>query len=353
VKPRLKILGAETLGTRGLSCLVSLRRKEVLIDPGVALGFSRHGLHPHPIQAAFAEAVKAVIRRAWGVVSDVVVTHLHGDHVPLRDANPFQLSLRTLNGLVGGIPTLWVGASGLSGREKGRLEDLVKVFGRGNVVGGEAESPDGLIGLAGPYDHGLSRGAKVFIVRVGWPGECVAHLSDTQLLVEGVIDKVREWGSRVIVTDGPPTYRLFGNAKEAALKRAEEVLKRLAGLADYVIVDHHVARSVDGLKWLDRVRREVGERIMCAADYEGLPRLPLEAWRKELYEVFPEPNEWFVLRSYAGDGEAMREYGDVAFALLRELPLKRTLGGNEVLPVLKELAARHALTLASRSKSLP
>jgi len=341
LKPRLKVLGAETLGVRGLACLVSVRGREVLVDPGVALGFSRHGLHPHPIQAAFAEAVKAAIRRAWGVVSDVVVTHLHGDHLPLRDANPFQLSLDSLNGVRGSAPTLWVGASSLSRREEGRLEELVKVFRRGNLVGGETESPDGLIGLAGPYNHGLIGGSKVFIVRVGWPGECVAHLSDTQLLVEEVIDKVREWGPRVIVTDGPPTYRLFGNTKEAALRRAEGVLRRLAGFADYVVVDHHVARSVGGLEWLDRMRREIGERVMCAADYEGLPRLPLEAWRKELYEAFPEPNEWFVLRSYAGDGEAMEEYGDVAFALLKGLPLRRTLTSEEILPLLRELADRH------------
>ncbi len=344
MKPRLKVLGAETLGVRGLACLVSVRGREVLVDPGVALGFSRHGLRPHPIQAAFAEAVKAVIRRAWGVVSDVVVTHLHGDHLPLRDANPFQLSLESLNGVAGNTPTLWVGASGLSRREEGRLEELVKVFRRGNLVGGETESPDGLIGLAGPYSHGLSGGSKVFIVRVGWPGECVAHLSDTQLLVEGVISKVREWGPRLIITDGPPTYRLFGNAREAALRRAEGVLRRLAGLADYVIVDHHVARSIDGLEWLDRVRREVGERVMCAADYEGLPRLPLEAWRRELYEAFPEPNEWFVLREYRGVGEAMEEYGDVAYALLKGLPLGRTLGGEELLGILRELAEERALT---------
>lgn len=336
------------MGVRGLACLVSVGGREVLVDPGVALGFSRHGLHPHPIQAAFAEAVKAVIRRAWGVASDVVVTHLHGDHLPLRDANPFQLSLESLDGVAGGAPTLWVGASGLSGREVRRLEDLVELFGRGNLVGGEVESEDGLIGLSGPYDHGLGGGAKVFIVRVGWPGECVAHLSDTQLLVEGVISKVREWGPRVIVTDGPPTYRLFGSAREAALRRAGKILRRLAGLADYVIVDHHVARSVDGLEWLDGVAREVGDRVMCAADYERLPRLPLEAWRRELYEAFPEPNEWFVLRTYRGVGEAMEGYGDVAFALLKGLPLRRTLTGGEVLPLLRELSSNRVLKHSMR-----
>jgi len=335
-----------------LACLISVGGREVLVDPGVALGYSRHGLHPHPIQAAFAEAVKAVIRRAWGVVSDVVVTHLHGDHLPLRDANPFQLSLNSINGVRDDSPTLWVGASSLGRRGEGRLEELIKVFGRGNLVGGEVESEDRLIGLAGPYNHGLSNGAKVFIVRVGWPGECVVHLSDTQLLVEEVIGKVREWGPRVIVTDGPPTYRLFGGKRDAVLRRAREVLARFAGLADYVIVDHHVARSVDGLEWLDDVAREVGDRVMCAADYEKLPRLPLEAWRRELYEAFPEPNEWFVLRAYSGAWEAMEEYGDVAYALLKGLPLRRTLCRDEVLAFLREIAGNRASRPSTQRGSL-
>jgi len=338
LKPRLRVLGAETLGVRGLACLVSLRGREVLIDPGVALGFTRHGLHPHPLQAAFGEAIKAVMGRAFRVVTDVVVTHLHGDHVPLPDANPFQLPLSVVGGSGCGA-VLWVGVPPkLTGREEGRLEALLKVFRERNVLVGGGVSDDCFIELSGPHAHGLNGGAKVFIARVGWPGECVAHLSDTQLLDESVLDRVRAWGPRVVVTDGPPLYRLYGRAREAVLRRAERVLKALAGMADYVIVDHHVARSVEGLEWLDSVRRDVGGRVMCAADYEGLPRLPLEAWREELYEAMPEPRDWFVLSHYSGRGEAMESYGEAALALLKSVPLKKTLRGYELVKLLSEVS---------------
>ncbi len=338
LKPRLKVLGAETLGVRGLACLISVGGREVLVDPGVALGFSRRGLHPHPIQAAFSEAVKGAIRKAWGVVSDVIVTHLHGDHVPLRDANPFQLSLHSLEAVPEGTPpTLWVGFSGLGRREWRRFKDLLNGFRWRDVVDGVVRGGEGFIELAGPYRHGLQGGVNVFIARVGWPGECVVHLSDTELLVEDVLSKVREWRPRAVITDGPPIYRLCGPVREAALRKAGEVLSRLSGLTDIVIVDHHVARSVEGLKWVDGEIRAIGSRVMLAADHEGLPRLPLEAWRAALYDAFPEPNDWFILRKYGGEGEALREYGDVARALLKSFPLRRTLSEAEALHFLRSV----------------
>jgi len=44
----LKIIAAESLGVRGLCCQVSLPGRCIVIDPGVALGYWRHGLMPHP-----------------------------------------------------------------------------------------------------------------------------------------------------------------------------------------------------------------------------------------------------------------------------------------------------------------
>ena len=55
----LYLIGSESLGVRGLSCFIELNKRSVLIDPGVALGFTRFGLHPHPLQAAFSEISKS------------------------------------------------------------------------------------------------------------------------------------------------------------------------------------------------------------------------------------------------------------------------------------------------------
>ena len=46
----IEILGAESLGVRGLSCVVGVNDRKIVIDPGLALGYRRHGLLPHPAQ---------------------------------------------------------------------------------------------------------------------------------------------------------------------------------------------------------------------------------------------------------------------------------------------------------------
>jgi hypothetical protein len=46
------MLGTESLGVRGLSCVIETRERKVVIDPGVALGYRRHALLPHPVQVA-------------------------------------------------------------------------------------------------------------------------------------------------------------------------------------------------------------------------------------------------------------------------------------------------------------
>ena len=85
------ILGAESLGVRGLSCVVETERRKIVIDPGLALGYRRDGLLPHPAQVAVGEQVRRRILAALEDATDVVMSHFHGDHVPLPDANPYQL----------------------------------------------------------------------------------------------------------------------------------------------------------------------------------------------------------------------------------------------------------------------
>jgi len=89
---RIKILGAESLGVRGLSCVVTLAHRQIVIDPGIALGYRRHGLLPHPAQVAVGEAIRRQIRAVLCEATDVVFSHYHGDHIPLPEANPYQLN---------------------------------------------------------------------------------------------------------------------------------------------------------------------------------------------------------------------------------------------------------------------
>jgi len=52
---KIEILTAEPLGVRGLCCYVITKTKRILIDPGIALGYSRYNYLPHPYQIAVDE----------------------------------------------------------------------------------------------------------------------------------------------------------------------------------------------------------------------------------------------------------------------------------------------------------
>lgn len=95
---KIEIIGAESLGVRGLCCLVTVAERKILIDPGLALGFLRNGQAPHPVQVAMGEVIRKQIIQVWGLATDIVFSHFHGDHVPLVDANPYQLDAALVTG---------------------------------------------------------------------------------------------------------------------------------------------------------------------------------------------------------------------------------------------------------------
>ncbi len=67
-----EIIGAESLGVRGLCCLVTLQDRRIVIEPGVSLGYLRHGLPPHPVQIAEGRRVREKILYSLNNATDVV-----------------------------------------------------------------------------------------------------------------------------------------------------------------------------------------------------------------------------------------------------------------------------------------
>jgi len=61
---RLDILATESLGVRGLCCVVETQDRKIVIDPGLALGYQRAGLLPHPVQVGVGVRVRRSIVEA-------------------------------------------------------------------------------------------------------------------------------------------------------------------------------------------------------------------------------------------------------------------------------------------------
>ncbi len=302
---KIKIIGTESLGVRGLSCVVELRDRRIVIDPGVALGYQRHGLLPHPFQVAVGRQVRRRIVAELAEATDVVISHFHGDHVPLVDANPYQLAAQQVVPLFQ-EPRLWCkGTRGLSSNMRRRRNDLAAILGR-QLPDAEGQTA-GPLSFSMPVPHGEpgSRLGMVMMTRIAEDGEVFVHASDIQLLNAEAITQILEWHPDVVLAAGPPLYlRLSGQLRTVAWHNAV----RLAEGVDTLILDHHLLRNEEGPRFLKELSSKTRHKVVCAADFMGRRRMLLEAWRRRLYREMPVPEGWH--EAYAHGKADIERYRD-------------------------------------------
>lgn len=287
---KLKIFGSESLGVRGLSCVVETHDRNIIIDPGVALGYQRHGLLPHPFQVAVGENVRQKIVKALRDCTDIVISHFHGDHIPLPNANPYQLSAQKISHHFR-KPLLWCkGPNNLSAAMVKRWRDLSHVLGR-RLTCSEGEKTD-LLSFSLSMPHGESRSpmGTVMMTRVEGIREVFVHASDIQLLDAAPIKQILAWKPDIVLASGPPLYLKHLSMKKR--KKSCENALILAREVPILILDHHMLRNEEGYRFLDDLSASAGHKIYCAADYMEHKRLPLEAWRQRLYREMPVPEGW-------------------------------------------------------------
>jgi len=321
----LRILGTESLGVRGLSCYVEVDGQGILIDPGIALGFTRWKLHPHPIQAVAGYFVRRKIVGLWSKAKYIVFTHMHGDHVPLYNANPFQLDLYILDHSL--RKTIIAPPYNLlSMKEKIRLKKIHELYRENLVTINWKGTQIGPLRIYGPYPHGYSP-SSVFIVYVE-ANKPFLHLSDTGLLVDSIIEVIKELKPKIIISDGPPIYRYIydNNVVETLLNKAKHNLESMLKYTDIVIVDHHINRCDKGYHWIQSIRKTYGN-VMTAAEYMGNKPLLLESWRRTLYTLLPIDNCWFKNHYMEG----IIKFKPIYYKLIRRIKTVTGLINEEVL----------------------
>ncbi|MGD8619616.1 MAG: hypothetical protein PVH54_10585 [Gammaproteobacteria bacterium] len=286
----IEIIGAESMGVRSLCCLVTLPDRRIVIDPGVSLGYVRQGLLPHPVQIAAGRRVRGRILQVLETATDVVFSHFHGDHVPLRGANPYQLAIEALPSCFRELHCWSKSDDGLSSDMSKRFQDLAGLMGA-NLQIAEGRSAGPLsFSLAVPHGAVASSMGTLMMTRIEADGRVFVHASDIQLLDDATVDRIIDWRPDIMLAAGPPLY--LDRLNRAERERARDNALRLAQGIDVVILDHHLMRSKEGAVWLDKLSAAVGRKVYCAADYMGRPRRLLEAERSQLYEEMPVPRGW-------------------------------------------------------------
>ncbi len=309
----IEIIGTESLGVRGLCCFVKTGDRRILFDPGIALGYHRYGLLPHPFQVAVDEQIQKKIVKRWSEATDIVISHFHGEHTPLVDANPYQFNINKIAGLNPGV-RLWTKAlRHFSSLEKERAVALSFVL-KNSLIEAEG-TKQGAMTFSRPVFHGDKKDHSVTVMMTRVEGDGVfVHTSDIQLLNREAIYQILDWRPNIVFADGPPLYlhnRLSGNQVRQAWHNA----KRLAREVDTLILDHHIMRNLEGLKWIKRLSAETGKRVMCGADFMKKPRMLLEARRKRLYKYMPVPAGWH--EDYAKGRVNTDDYGNSAERLCK------------------------------------
>ena len=286
----LEIIGSESLGVRSLCCQVTFQDRRIVIDPGVSLGYMRHGLLPHPLQIAEGRKVREKILHTLNNATDIVFSHFHGDHVPLLDANPYQLSIQSLPSRFRELRCWSKSDVGLSTKMSKRFRGLSDLLGA-NMLNAEGIS-EGPLSFSRAVPHGVSNSnmGTLMMTRIEMDNRVFVHASDIQLLDDSTVDRVIDWQPDIVLAAGPPLY--LDRLSKFERERAWDNALRLVSNIDVVILDHHLMRSVEGEVWLDELSAAVGKKVYCAADFMGRPRQLLEAKRAQLYEKMPVPDGW-------------------------------------------------------------
>jgi predicted metallo-beta-lactamase superfamily hydrolase len=300
---QIDILGCESFGARSLACVVKTGERKILIDPGVALARLRYGLLPHPYEVAAAFRIRKKILAEFEGATDIVISHYHGDHMPMKAEDPYQLPVEALPSLNG--VRFWCKGpekiSGLSARRRGEFSRYLGY----SLPASEDVSTDGIC-FSAPVPHGTrDKGfGTVMMARISEGCEVFVHSSDIQLLDRETVLKILAWEPSIVFSSGPPLY-LSHHVPEASKEAFQNALL-LAENVDTLILDHHLLRSLEGYRWLKELAGKVENTVVCAAEFMGKEPELLEAQREILYEKLPVSRGWH--EAYAKGEIGLDEY---------------------------------------------
>lgn len=226
---KIEIIGTESLGVRGLCCKVEFNNRKIIIDPGVSLGYIRNGLKPHPLQIAVGNIIRNKIIEEIETSTDIIFSHYHGDHIPLMDANPYQLAISQL-GSIRKKCRIWAKKEdGSNRRMKDREESLI--FGLNHDIDSAEGRIDENLLFSVEVSHGMSgkQGGTVIMTCIDADETRFLHASDIQFLDEEAVKEIVRISPDIVIASGPPIYLRdsMGDMKDLAWNNLRETSRNV------------------------------------------------------------------------------------------------------------------------------
>ncbi|MCY0859326.1 MAG: MBL fold metallo-hydrolase [Sulfolobaceae archaeon] len=284
----------ESLGVRSQATFVETKDLRILIDPAVSLAPRRFGLPPHQLEVdRLTELAKVIID--YAKLSDIIiVTHYHYDHhdpgyiVPETIYKDKIVFIKDPQNMINNSQKYRRAPKFLRAiRDQAKQIEVAE--------GKEVKYGSTTIKFSNAVPHGADE-------RLGYVVQVAINDKDSTLLVTSDIEGAprdqhlrftEEVKPNYIIIDGPLSYLLGRALSEEELnnsiKNMESIIKEGA---ETMIVDHHVLRDPNYeniLKPVKDVARDLGARVLTAAEYLNLEPIILEARRRELFQKDNRP----------------------------------------------------------------
>jgi len=288
---RIKLIGFDSMGTRGMATVIEASDLKIVVDPGVSYAPRRYGLPPHPIELEALEKHLEEVRRETADADIVVISHYHRDHYLYRSGEEEYYR--------GKVLFVKDPVNNINYSQRVRAYVL---FNKMNVknIAREVRVADNntysfsgvIIKFSKPLPHGPRNTKLGYVIAalVDTGDQRVVHASDVQGPIEdSTVNSILELKPTILIISGPPTYfegyKMSRELVERGLRNLARIVEGMARNTT-VIVDHHLLRDLNYREYLRSVQsigEERGVRVTTAAEYMGVEVRQLEALRRELW----------------------------------------------------------------------
>ena len=279
------MLASDSMGVRSMATLVESGKTKIFIDPSAALGPSRYGLDPHPLEIQELDKRLSMIENVAKTADAIVVSHYHYDHYD-PDAGFYKGKILFVKN--------W--EAKINHSQKVRASKFIpKVSKTSEVIPADGTEHDvGKVHLefSPPFFHGPENS------KLGWVISTLVddgktrfiHTSDVQgPLTDDATNWIIEKNPDLVFLCGCLTYFLGWRYPTKLLDIAHQNVIKILENTDLntIIIDHHLVRDKNFRQKIKPVydrAEELGKKIQTAAQFMGEKERFLEAFRKELWE---------------------------------------------------------------------